>query len=379
MNIVILIVTLLYIARLTILGFKKEYGFNHKIYLLLLLAMHFLMMGLAYYATENSPIVDAYNFYIRASEAQSWWSCFGPGSSFFIFLIYPLVQSGVSLFTLFLLSSAISYHAFLFYFHDFATSEVRGLGIFKISIVQWLFLLPSFHYWSGLFGKDSLVFFLLTVLLYRSKAGKLYAVNNLPILILIGAIRPHVFVVLMLVLGTVCLTSNQFSRKIKIRITTFFLASIVISVPILMRFLHIKDLNLGTVREKLAVFNTFGLNSGSGINYLESNFLERMWLLLFRPFFYDVKTSMQLIVSIENLIVLLSFLLFIFLFLRSKKKESVVWTEEIRFSLFLGLGIFLMISTYIYNLGLASRMRLMFVPFLLYAIHRCLPVTKEDS
>ena len=39
----------------------------------------------------------------------------------------------------------------------------------------------------------------------------------------------------------------------------------------------------------------------SSIDLYNSNYFERLMLVLFRPFFFDVKTFFQLFVSIENL------------------------------------------------------------------------------
>ena len=42
---------------------------------------------------------------------------------------------------------------------------------------------------------------------------------------------------------------------------------------------------------------------------------------------------------------------------------------EVKFAFLTALGITLLISIYIYNLGLASRMRLMIVPYVIYGVH----------
>jgi hypothetical protein len=74
------------------------------------------------------------------------------------------------------------------------------------------------------------------------------------------------------------------------------------------------------------------------------------------------------VISIENSLVLLLFLIVgVYLFV---KRKNIIVIEEVKLALLIGFCIMFMIATYIYNLGLASRMRLMFLPLIFYALHQ---------
>lgn len=366
------------VITIYIFSISKSYYIRHgntqKVFLVLLFIVHFGAMGLAY----NNTIVDSIVFYKNAENANSWISLFGLGSQFMSFLIYPLVQVGVSMFVLFLLFATISYQTFLWYFDQMSSHYTKGMMICGIPLTQLFFLLPSLHYWSGFLGKDVLVFFFLAYLLFEVK--KKASLNYLHgiVLVLLLLLRPHVFVVTFVAFFIYYISQNNVSTRFKIKLIILTSIVVGVSIPIIMYFVKIKDLTYGSVLEKWNEINTYVLHSGSGVSLLESNYIGRIWLLLFRPLFYDAATIYQYVVSVENCLVLVFFIC-VSIYLYSKRKVIVV-LEDVKLALMIGCCILLMIASYIYNLGLASRMRLMFLPLFFYALHQLVhsnPLEKE--
>nr|WP_315217684.1 hypothetical protein [uncultured Flavobacterium sp.] len=336
--------------------------------------MHFVAMGLAY----TDTIVDANVFYKSAQTAPSWISLFGLGSTFMSFLIYPLVQAGVSMLLLFMLFSTISYRAFLWYFEQMSSSNTKGFLIYGIPFTQVFFLLPSMHYWSGYPGKDALVFFFLTYFLFEVKKKERLNFMHGFVSVVLLILRPHVFVATFIAFFVFYLFQKEVSKVIKLKRALLAVLVCSLSIPILMHFVRIKQLGIGSILEKWNELNAYALHTGSGVDLQTSSYLDRIWLLLFRPLFYDSITFYQSLVSIENGLVLLLFI-WVFFYLYSKRKVLEV-KGDVRLALLVACSIFLMIASYIYNLGLASRMRLMFMPLFFYALHQlvyCNEVKKE--
>jgi hypothetical protein len=137
-------------------------------------------------------------------------------------------------------------------------------------------------------------------------------------------------------------------------------------------------LSYTSISEKFIELNLYAIKSGNSFVSLEdTSYLERIWLLLFRPLFYDAKTSYQYIISFENSIVLIVIVL-LYLHIYSKNK-LIKMERDVLFAFLAGSCIMLMIAVYIYNLGLASRMRLMFLPLFFYVLHQLLPCEKRIS
>lgn len=363
LNFILFLVITIYIYSIT-----KSYYLSHdtvqKVFVVLLFIVHFAAMGLAY----NNTIVDALVFYDNAENATSWFSLLGLGSLFMSFLIYPLVHLGVSMFVLFFLFATISYRAFLWHFNQMSSHYGKGLMIYDVPLTQLFFLLPSLHYWSGFLGKDALVFFFLTYLLFEvKKKARLNLLHGI-VLTLLFLLRPHVFVAVFVAFFIYYFFQKGNSNLFKIKLSILTVMVVGLSVPIIMYFVQIKHLTYSSIVEKIHELNSYAIQSGSGINLMETSYLEQIWLLLFRPLFYDATTFYQYIVSVENGFVLV-FFIWGSIYLYSRRKRIVV-NQDVTLALLIGLSIFLMIATYIYNLGLASRMRLMFLPLFFYALHQ---------
>nr|WP_315149738.1 hypothetical protein [uncultured Flavobacterium sp.] len=347
---------------------------EQKVLLVLLFFVHFMAMSLAYY----DDIIDANDFYEIAKNGKSWLSVFGLGSKFMAFLIYPLVKIGISKFVLYFLFSSISFQAFLWYFQQMGDVFSRNAKIIGIPITQLFLLLPSLHYWSGYPGKDALVFFFLTYFLFEVKKKERLNFMHGFVSVVLLILRPHVFVATFIAFFVFYLFQKEVSKVIKLKRALLAVLVCSLSIPILMHFVRIKQLGIGSILEKWNELNAYALHTGSGVDLQTSSYLDRIWLLLFRPLFYDSITFYQSLVSIENGLVLLLFI-WVFFYLYSKRKVLEV-KGDVRLALLVACSIFLMIASYIYNLGLASRMRLMFMPLFFYALHQlvyCNEVKKE--
>lgn len=372
-DIILVLVITIYIYSIT-----RSYYLSHdnvqKVFLAALFVVHFSAMAVAY----NDTVVDADVFFKNAKNADSWFSLFGLGSTFMSFLIYPLVKFGASMFVLFLLFATIGYQVFLWFFDQMSLHDSKKMMVHDIPLVQLFFLLPSLHYWSGFLGKDVLVFFFLSYLLFEVKKKVRLNFLHLIVLALLLLLRPHVFAASFVAFFIFLFFQKELSVFFKLKLSIFALLMVGFSIPIIMHFGQIEHLTYSGILEGWSSINTHAIHSGSGVDLMESSYLERIWLLLFRPLFYDATTIYQYVVSVENSFVLLFFVLgTIYLFV---KRKAIIVSDDAKLALLTGCCIVLMISTYIYNLGLASRMRLMFLPFFFYAFHQLVrfnPMVKE--
>ena len=141
------------------------------------------------------------------------------------------------------------------------------------------------------------------------------------------------------------------------------LLAVITLTPVLFQFLQLTEFSLNKIKLNFASLVDYSKNfGGSSIELENTTYFGRLFLVLFRPLFYDASNFYQYVISFENLI--------LFLFILKFLKDVFVNTGMLKYvknQVFLFLLVILSIlfySIYMYNLGLASRMRVMFVPFL---------------
>ena len=129
-----------------------------------------------------------------------------------------------------------------------------------------------------------------------------------------------------------------------------------------MTFLLISEIYLGEFLERLNVYSI--KNGMTSIPINESNYFERMIMLLFRPLFYDSINIRTFLISFENLF----FIVLIFSFLTKSKKNTKNFIISNTYVLIVIISCVVFYSFYMYNMGLANRMKTMFMPYLLYLL-----------
>lgn len=311
-----------------------------------------------WYLMIDQP-VDIHFFYETALNSDNWFDVFGIGSQFIAFLIYPLVKIQASYFTLFLLFSLMSLTAYVYLFKQF-------IGVIKSKldyvVFLYLILLPSIHFWTGSFSKEAILMPLMFYVISQIKNSSYKSFSLYFSLLLILLVRPYLFLIVLMAFIFSVLLDKSIQKKFKFKWIAFVALISIPAIPLLLRFLKID--NWGSISQnynKIALYASE--NGNTSIELLKSNYLERLFLTLFRPFFYDVINVFHFFASIENVIFLLFMIL---LFFKIKKVNFTSQSIHVKFAFFTAILLVLFYSIYMYNLGLANRMKVMFLPFLVY-------------
>lgn len=361
MNWLVSIILIGLIAKITIISIIKETNKLKKIMYFFLFAIHFLcFFGHLHFFSEIKK--DSFLFYQRAFEAKNYLEHLKPGSSFITFLIIPFIKIGLSYFSISLLFTTISYYAFnyLYKFIFEIKSTKRDL------VVLFFLLFPTLHFWTSGITKEALIFSLM-ILIFRDLSNNFKpSIFSIVAITLVLLIRPYLFPIIgfsYLIIWII--TQKKSIKKISVLVAAF-LCFLLISIPILESFLKIETLNVESVKHILNKIIDYSSNSGSSsIPINQTNYFERIFMVLFRPLFYDSKNFLQYLVSFENLLLIILFVLSLVKIIKRDIKFSTI-----SFFLFLtGVLIVLFLSIYMYNLGLASRMRVMFLPYFILAIY----------
>lgn len=327
-----------------------------------LIVYHIVFSIICYYFTAFDNKESDYEKYIRLANNLEWYDLFGFGNKFVSFLIYPLVKLGFGYFFLTLLFSTIGLQGFLIFYKLYKKDN------FKYNqplLIAWLFL-PSFHFWTSFLSKDAIIF-LMMALIIKTIETKKYRSITLYILVLISFfIRPYAVILIILSGLIVYMIYSKESIKRKLFYTLTLITSFFLILPILIKH-YLKILSYNGFSDLISIFyykvQNFHIDKGSHfINSNDYNYLERILIVLFRPFFFDASNIFQILSSIQNLIII------IYLILIMINKRSFDFKISHKFALTSAVLFLLVISTYIFNLGLASRMQVMIYPYFFYAL-----------
>ena len=364
-NILFTILIVFAIFKLT----KKQYIKNNNAFLNVLLismmVMHFSMTIIQYKWSLISAF-DSTVFFNRAYNSSSWFSLFKLGNRAMSFLCYPLTKLGLNYLSISLFFSFLSYLGYLIYFKEL--TKVKTKSYIHKTVLIVFFIFPSIHFWTGSLTKESILFLMLALLYYQLKKYKSISFTFLLSLMVMLFIRPYLALIILAVLVLIYYkTFNNWFKSVVVVISVF-------SIYLVGKFLKIKSFD--SFQKNYSNLIKYADRAGnSSIDLGNSNYAERMLLVLFRPFFIDAKTVLQFFVSFENLIILLIVISLVFCY---KHMTAILNFKVYKFMLVYIIILVLFFSIYMYNMGLANRMRVMFVPYIIILLLDLLKLKQRE-
>ena len=355
-NFLDLSIIILYLLILFVMSSKYNGGDYYFKYLAVSIGILHLLMSLLFTSYSVNNPSDSI-VYFRKSQAINIWDTFGigDGTDFISQVIFP--------FTYFVKGSYTG--------SNLVFSMISLVGVYRLFSVitvllkswSWwllLFLLPSMHFWTGFLGKDALIFFGITTIVYNIFFRKDISHYILPIImIVLSRFYIAVFLSIGLVLAIVFLSKNvKFFTKISIGI----ISSVIMTLlsPYFFSVVGVGSAsNIENRREAILKAN---LEGGSGIDLSNSNLLVRLFSYLFRPFVFEAHSFTSLMASFENILWMIMFYLIIRNFKTIAKNQNVLFW----FCITSFITILLPASYILSNLGIASRQKIMIFPFLIY-------------
>ncbi len=321
-----------------------------------LIGITHLFFTFVYYFYTLNNVADSIGYYRRVLYLyDSWGETFGQGVNFIYFLLYPLVKFiGLTYFGSFFI---YSFFGLIGYY--FLLKILLEISNKKWSNWFYLLLLPNIHFWSVAIGKDSLIFFAISFLIYTYYFNKPWYKYILPLLF-IAFIRIHILFFLLISFGMMQLLLN---KRIKVvhKVLIFLLLGFTFYAlfPFLMQRVGFVDTE--SIISQIEDLETRKSQGETTIDMSGENLLVKWVSYLFRPFFYDAKNFLSIVSSLENVVWVLIFIKIFKNFRRSiiNSYSNIYW-----FSLFSIFTITVPGAYLLYNLGIAVRQKTMVVPFL---------------
>ena len=230
----------------------------------------------------------------------------------------------------------------------------------------WVLLfLPGVSFWTSAIGKDSLMFFLLSCLLYClvswRKGGGLFFVFSL-LLALIFMIRPHIFLMISFCYGIAYFFSFSSAGKGKYVALFSLLGIALFLLPTVLDYVGLAEVSLESAENYVEKRQSYNQEGGGAIDISSHGPVYAIFSYMFRPLFYDASSFLSIIASIENLIYLFVFIAGFFML----KGRISKLTVEIWFCVLFIAVFWLVLGVTTSNLGIALRQKMMIFPFYVY-------------
>ncbi|MEM7550850.1 MAG: hypothetical protein AAF363_14300 [Bacteroidota bacterium] len=275
-----------------------------------------LFLSVVYYVYALFNFSDSLHYYLKIVNdyrGTSWSHFYGTSTIFIEWFGYPFIKYfGFTYEAMMVLFSFFGFLGFV-YFYKFFKERIRFSNkILGYDLLTLFFLLPNLHFWSGSFGKGSFIFLGIALIFYS-----LNSVKNRWTLLILGSlityhIRPHI----MFVILASSVVGFAFSNKgvgwgtrilmVLISALAFFFIyqDVLTAVGIDQGEELTQGLNLTNRARELS-------KATSGIDITEYSLPSQVFTFLFRPLFFDAPGMLGVIVSFENVFLLVLTILFI--------------------------------------------------------------------
>ncbi|MNF37194.1 hypothetical protein D3C85_422590 [compost metagenome] len=341
---------------------KRLAAINNRYFLLFLgIGIFHFIVTIIYWFYSETLNADSIAYYYKPSYVfNNWEDAFGQGTFFIYFLVYPLVKYfGITYLGCFLLFSFVGLVAFYKLFKVYS-------HLLNNEWNNWLYLmlLPNMHFWSVAIGKDVLMFYGFSILLYNYYFKK-PVINYVFPLLLMGFVRIHI---VFFFLGALSVTQLFFNKEMKFHLK-ILLITIVSGIVLVTMPLFLKMIGAGendSVAKRLDKLETLQLKGGSSVHMHGENIIYKWFSYLFRPLFYDIHNFLTLAASFENL-------LWVIMFYTIAKYHKLKSSPRLKKHFWYGALIIIFVTVpaaYILtNLGIAIRQKHMISPFLLFIFY----------
>lgn len=280
------------------------------------LLVYHALFTIAFYAYSIINGGDARGYWdlpkILSFEETWQGAIYNTRVSQYMFLVnyFPSKFLGLSFFTGCFLYSLLGYWSFIHFLlllkrympHYRLLSGYKVLGI---SVFPLLLFMPNLHFWSGGVGKDTLLFFCVTLFAYSiSDIRRHFFALGLSVL-LSYFLRPHITLFLVAAFGLGYLFDGRLKIYQKAFLAVVFAIGALFLLEPVMSFVKIESLDTEAIESFSSTRAGHLTKAGSGIDISSYSYPAKVFTFLYRPLFFDINNALALVASFENLILLL--------------------------------------------------------------------------
>ena len=330
---------------------------------IILFIYHLAFSYLAYqYLLKNNGDALQYWFVGKDHSQISWLDFLKPGTDIIKLFTFPLVKYlHLPFWSGFLLFGLISYFGFYKLVKLLWKLSAENNWLKALSVV--LLFLPNLHFWTGIPGKEPIIFLLMVVLTGMVFNKKIFSWKFLLTLFAIALIRPHVAAVILVAVGVPVLIQGSFTLKKKL-IFLGILAVVGIIFTIILKKVMMGryDLLYNIGRYYRGHIKQLKLTDAY-VPLDEYSLPYKLFTFYFRPLPFEKSGLYYTVFSWENFVWLLFSIggLYVVVKIFCKIRKELFFTFSILLVFFMGL-----MYVYAYaNYGLIARTKIIVAPVLM--------------
>lgn len=334
------------------------------------LFLYHLFLSIVYYTYAAFNPSDSQAYYdkvVAFKRGLNWADFYGTSTTFIEWTGYPFIHFfGFSYEAMMALFSFFGFVGFIFFFKFFSERISVRVRFMNYDLLTLFFLLPNLHFWSGSFGKGSFIFLGIALLFF--------GMNNIPkrwVILFIGAlltyhIRPHILLVI-LVSGLIGFTfsSRGVGLGVKVVMILIAIAALFYIYQDVLAMVGIEEDELLTEGLDLSHRASELSKASSGVDINSYSLPMQLFTFLYRPLFFDATGMLAIIVSFENIFLLLVTIRFVI-----KGGILYVWRGDflIKTAFLSFITISIALAQISGNLGIAIRQKSQIMMLFLFVI-----------
>lgn len=359
------IVDFLYSGIVLIFGFFVAYLWSRysktplsRIFLVYIWHTFFCVFYIYFSLTD---VADATNYYLWSMGPVS----FSVGTDFVVvFLSFFSGVLGFGYVPSFLVFNIIG-SVGLFAFYSSLRQASAGSKLWVRRLVLLIVFLPSASFWSVAIGKDSIAFMATGLALWAALDLKHRNLLMAFSILAMFMVRPHIAGIMVLAL---CISYlMQSNRSLVARALLIALASGVaaLAVPFAINYAGLSQVSPDAVSSYIEQRQSYNQGGGGGVDISSMSFPMQLFTYLFRPLPFEARSVFQLAASLDNVVLLIVFLMGVYSW---KNRKYTFKSENTSFLVLFSLGCLVVLSLTTANLGISVRQKWMFLPMIFYIL-----------
>lgn len=225
--------------------------------------------------------------------------------------------------------------------------------------------IPSISYWSSAIGKDSLVFFAVSIFIYAITTSKKRIALVYLSLAILFMIRPHIALAVLLSFIVYFIIQSKSHIILKVISLPFIIGASAIALSFVQEYVGVDEVSVEGVEDYFDGRKHLNMGGGSSIDTSSMILPVKMFSYIFRPFPFEAHSLIAFIASIENSILFLSFG---YIAYKARDSFNTIFKNENLWLIFYTITTWIMLSYGLKNLGIAARQKWMFMPVIIYLL-----------
>jgi hypothetical protein len=306
-----------------------------------------------YYQLVKNGVADSALYYY--DPFYIYEEGFGLNTAFIVYIVQSIkLWFGGTYLDYFLLFQAVGFYGLAALMRIFDEIHME-LGVEQKAFSYLILFLPSLHYWTSAIGKDSLFFFALCLTMWAAMQYKRRLVALSLGMLLMLAIRPHIAVIAAGAFAVAVMVDRETRLIVKVPVFLLSLAGAVFAVASVWNTFRIDLTDVDALADMISARDALADSEDAGRTAVTGSYPVRLFSLLFRPLFFDGGGALGLIVSVENLLLIILFGMMLANLGTVMKMARTV--PFVRYALVSAAVITIVLAIGYYNVGLGIRQK----------------------